>query len=362
MGFMNIQNFQIYKYALPLNQPLTVLGHQLNNREGFIIHLESDANTEGFGEAAPLPGLSAETLQDALEQLQFLQSRFINLPIPDGVEKLDGAFDAWLTKFKMHPSVQFGIEMAVLNLIANGRNQPLHKLLSFSANDHIQINGLLQGDTNYVVHHAKELISEGFTALKLKVGGGVEENIHRVQAVTEVVAGRALLHLDANKSWNLEEAITFGKGIGCIFVDYIEEPLINISDIPEFYHQTSIPAALDESLSVHNFEEIKSIEGVEILVLKPTRLGSIEKIWGIMKEAQRLAIRTVISSGFESSLGLLTLAQLSATSGRTPSAGLDTFKWFKKDVFIKNLCIKNGQLIVKEKMIKKNNLDLDLIK
>ena len=51
----------IYRYSLPLTK-----GGQ---REGLLIRLQSKGGAIGWGEVAPLPGLSRETLEEALEDL-----------------------------------------------------------------------------------------------------------------------------------------------------------------------------------------------------------------------------------------------------------------------------------------------------
>ena len=63
---MNITSFNVYRYDLPLKSPLYIRGRHLNKREGLIIHLVADTAEEGFGEVAPLPGVSMEDI-DAVE-------------------------------------------------------------------------------------------------------------------------------------------------------------------------------------------------------------------------------------------------------------------------------------------------------
>ena len=72
--------------------------------------------------------------------------------------------------------------------------------------------------------------------------------------------------------------------------------------------------------------------GPAILILKPTILGGIEKVWQLMIHAQGLALETIMSSSYESSIGILGLANIAACAGHDYSNGLDTLKYFKEDV------------------------------
>jgi len=359
---MNIAAVDIYQYALPLSQPLTIRGQAITKREGLILHLMSEKGEEGFGEIAPLTNFSRETLSESIAQLQSLKEKLMCEVIPKNLEALDGKLESWLNHFSFLPSVQFGVESAVLNLLANSKNIPLHQLISKTVNHQVRITGLLHGSHDQVTQQAKELLAQGFTKLKLKVGGNVDDAVKKVQAVNDVVYGKALLHLDANQAWNLDDAICFGNTIGSAAISYIEEPLSNLDGIPEFFEKTLIPVALDESLNHLTFDDVKSISGVETLVLKPTILGSIDKMGQVIKQAENYALNTMISSSFESSLGIWTLASLAGSLTHNHPAGLDTLKWFKEDILKASMPVNKGAIKLHDQSIRSNDINFDVLR
>jgi len=342
---MIIADFKIYQYDLPLLKPLIISGKKINSREGIIVHFTSSQGNEAFGEIAPLPGRSKETLDEALKQVKSLKDFFVvNKPIPENLQKLDGHFIKWLTDLSLFPSVQFGIEMAILNLLADAKNIPLNNLISKNRHQYLRINGLLSGSKVEIMQQVPHLLNAGFTAFKLKVGGALAEDIAKVQALSELIQGRALLHIDANQSWSLNDAVTFGNEVGCAAVDYVEDPFKDFAQIPEFFQKTTIPVALDEPLQSLNLDDVKSIDGVFTLILKPTIIGGIEKTQQIIQESRRLGLQTVISSSFESSLAIFTLAQLAGSTARDDHAGLDTGKWFKDNLLKRSSLIEKGMI------------------
>lgn len=359
---MKITSFKIYQYSLPLTEPLLNGAQEIRQREGLMLHIIADTQSEGFGEIAPLPGRSQETFQESLQQLQRLGKNLFSQPLPAHLEKCDGAFAPWLDKFELKASVRFGVEMAVLNVIANARKKPLSCIFPDTHGAQIRINGLLQGAKREVAAQAQKMVEDGFTTLKLKVGRMIEEEITKVRAVTEVIEGRAILHVDANHAWNLNEAVEFGHEVGLAAVEYIEEPFADISQIPDFFMKTTIPVALDESLLTTSFEDLKSISGVEVLVIKPTVFGGIEKNLQMIRKAKKFGIRTVISSSFESGVGLLTLASIAGCCRPPATAGLDTLKLFKQDLLKDALAFPHGKLDIHERMIKDQDLRFDLLK
>lgn len=362
MGSVNIKSVKIYHYSLPLRKPVQIKGRSLKSREGLILRITADNTVEGFGEIAPLPGFSKETLEKAQAQTIQTKSFLLNQEITDHYLKLNGALNKLLANLKLLPSVQYGIEMTILNLLTNAQEKPLYKFLSANTHDYVRISGLLTGSKEEVKQQAQKLIAEGYKDLKLKVSANIDDEINRVNAINEMINGHALLHLDANQSWSIADAVKFGNEVGCAAVEYIEEPFKDLSLIPEFFHKTTIPAALDETLQEKDFNEIKSIEGVDILVLKPNMIGSIDQTSDIAQKAQKLAFETTISSSFESSIGILALANLSAKcSSHDRAAGLDTLKWFEQDLLNEPLNIEKGKIDISKRRITAADVNFDLL-
>lgn len=362
MDVVKIASFRFYKYALPLNRPIEVHGLKLTKREGLVIHLKSERDTEGFGEVAPLDGWSEESLNDAQEQVRELRAALTGRDVLPGVEKLDGKMNSWFEEMNLRRSVQFGMEMAVLNLIAGARQSTLFQSVSHAGrHDYVRVNALLDGTTEEVARQAEKFKEDGFMDMKLKVRGPVDESVEKVRAVNNVLQGEALLHLDANQAWELEEAVRFGREIECSAVAYIEEPLKHVYETPEFYRETMIPVALDESLAKLSFDEFKSMDGVDVIILKPALLGGIEKTWQYMRQAQSLGLSAVISSSFESGLGILTLANLASCTVRDQAAGLDTLKWFKQDLLKENVLIQHGKIDIRRRPPTEKDIDFNLL-
>jgi len=341
---------------------MVIGGHTLLSREGLIIQLISDDGFEGFGEIAPLPGISQENIEDSLKQILFLKSKLTDKALTDTENPLNGHLDQWLGENNLNPSVRFGIEMAIINLVAESKDKSVNRLLTKTHHPFIRINGLLFGSKNTVINQAIDLVHAGFTSLKLKVGQSMKEDISKVQALQEVIGKQALLHLDANRAWNLNKAVHFGHEIGCDAIDYIEEPFPDVRQIPDFFMKTTIPVALDESLTQWDLDAIKSIVGVKYLVLKPTILGGLKKILDIMSQAKHWGLKTIISSSFESDIGLLTLANLASCNERDTPAGLDTLKWFNQNLLKEKLNIQNGKLEIPKQPLHSTDINFDCLK
>jgi len=151
MDLVKIDSFDVYQYSLDLNSPLTVRGQQLQNRQGLIIHLKSEQGEEGFGDVAPLPGFSRETLDDTRKQIPLLRSGLNGHTIPEELTKFSGQFDQWLDSYNLKPSLRFGFESAVLHLLSNAQHTSLYKLFPTTTAHQVRISGLLSGPKDQLI-------------------------------------------------------------------------------------------------------------------------------------------------------------------------------------------------------------------
>ncbi len=356
---------RIFRYRLPFTCALHVKHLTLTEREGLIVVLRGPNGESGYGEIAPLPGFSEEDLAAA----QAKASETLEAVARRGLVTREQPFTGWRTQDVSLPSVRFGLESALLSLQAAVQGHSPAAELSTSACDDIAINALLAGDTETVVDQAAEYARQGYVAFKLKVGRDpIETDIERVCAVREVLPSSVALRLDANRAWSFTQAIQFSEGVGSCALEYVEEPLSDPSRLPEFHQTTGVPYAVDETLqhlgwrvalalrqqgrtaleafSGHPQKGLLEVSlGAAAWVVKPTLVGVPLTFFARETFAEESDVPIVVSSSFESGVGLISLANLAAALGdNSAPAGLDTQQWFAADSLRAPLPIDGGRL------------------
>ncbi len=373
---MKITGFDIYVFDLPFSKTFSLKGNLISKRKGLIIRLTSSNGAAGFGEISPLPGFSQESLEESRQQIMSFGKKILNKQIPNDLSHL-------------FPSVRFGLETAILNLLANHNlsfpnalvgnlTGPLTETFGGDSKN-IPVIGLLEGSMEDVVSEAQRMRKKGFQNFKLKVGAkNISGEIKKVYRVQTILKNQGTLRLDANRFWKFEEALCFGKALKKNSIEYIEEPFKNISTelqrVTEFFQETGISVALDESLSGMNPKNFQPLKGLKAFILKPTILGGIEKTRCWIQRAKALKVQAVISSAFESGIGLSMLAQWAASFDCLPAArlparqgkaglavGLDTYKYFSKDLLIEPLQMDRGNFIISPRPLKEKDLDFTLL-
>jgi len=345
MEFMKVVQLRLYRYHLKLAGLLKLRNQQISERVGYIVELVDSSGNTGIGEIAPLPVFSHESLSDVEQELMHLKSFLLNRDLPDGVERFDGGFDRLVGGMLLSPSTRFGIESAILNLFAPGAG--VASLIGADKISHVKVNALLSGTRNEVLTNAATAVTDGYAACKLKIAGmTVDDAVALTESVRQTIGSDVALRLDANRSFVLEDAIELMRQLGPMRVEYVEEPAKNLGQLRKLLGEKNLGAgvALDESLQEIRPEDLSLPYAVRAIVVKPTLLG-LERAYQFGKAALGNGMVPVVSSSFESSIGLSVLAALAAALGGSEvPAGLDTLGWLRQDLVTNPPRASQGQI------------------
>ena len=192
---------------------------------------------------------------------------------------------------------------------------------------------------------------EGCRTVKVKVGGPVTtlaDDVARVREVRRIVGAEGRIRVDANGTWNVDEAEHALHSLAEFDLEYIEQPCASIHELAELRERThymGIPIAADESVRRESDPlEVARAGAADILVIKVQPLGGITRALDIVREA---GLPAVVSSAIETSVGLSMGAQLAA---RLPQlefdCGLGTAALLTGDVTDAPLLPHNGVIDV----------------
>ena len=346
---MNSFRWKLFRYSLPLKEPLRMLGHVLNERRGLILRLfeESSENSVdqqfGEGEITPLPGLHPESLLQAENQIRdFLSENF------HPTQKRKTLFS----------SVCFGLDMAQRTLHQSSKVSESIKSGETVGRDYksaknkisakqVPVNGLAVASGKKLEQECELLRDAGFKAIKIKVGRlNLQEDIERVKIARKILPDEIALRLDANRSWEWEEAFEFAQAVSNCKIEFCEEPLRGFQKLEELHLQTGIPLALDETLWTNPNPDALPKNGIKALIIKPGIIGGWDgtKFW--VDYAEKKNMQVVLSSSFESGLGLNWIASMAANFLRQQlPTGLDTAKWFERDLIDPPFTLTNGSYV-----------------
>ncbi|MGL5037090.1 MAG: o-succinylbenzoate synthase, partial [Aeromonas sp.] len=189
---------------------------------------------------------------------------------------------------------------------------------------------LIQGSPQDLLKNWKAWLHRTPSKAKLKVARyPMRDELALIRLLCDRLPSLKLV-LDANQGWTREEAWTFCGHLDPNRIEYLEDPCANFADIAFVASRTGMPVALDELLA--QGKPWEPIPQLRALVLKPTLLGSLAKCEALIARAKELRLKVVVSSSFESGLGLNQLFQLAAQWAPDQAPGLDTQRWMAGDL------------------------------
>ncbi|BBM85886.1 o-succinylbenzoate synthase [Candidatus Uabimicrobium amorphum] len=335
---MRVNDIVIHPFDLPLTKPLQLKRDMVENRRGLVVELRGD-DCRGYGEIAPLPYFHNETLQQIHNEIDIIKNSIYSLQWDaKAVVNTPGFFGEKLSVYNFAPSVMWGIETALWNLTSDYLKTPPRCLWKKDCRDIIEINGLLSGKPQDIKQQVDILKKQGVQTVKLKVGRNtLEEDLQNIAYVRQ--QGKWKMRLDANRSWSVAQAQDFLQRIEEHTIEYIEEPVATQQQ-PQL--KSDIRVAWDESVYEQQLPPTKP-PYPQAVVLKPALIGGIARTFQWISWAQKLRIPCVMSSCFETSIGLFMLANIAATTSPIAN-GLDTYKWLQSDVANPRFAVKDNHV------------------
>ncbi|MCB0282815.1 MAG: o-succinylbenzoate synthase [Calditrichaeota bacterium] len=352
---MKIERLNFYSYSIVLKSPLKMMGTFQNERSGFIIELIDENGLSGWGDAAPFPGLHKESLE-TVEQV--FKNSFSAL-----LKQKDNNYRSWLQftqdLFSGTPSLCFAVQSALLMISAKLKNVLPALFVNPQALTDIKLNALLTPDNLNSFHD--KIVGQGFKAVKIKVGiQSIDDEINLINSLHKKCGEDIKIRLDANRNWSFKQAVFFAKSVQKSCIEYIEEPLENPAMCPQFFAETGLNYAFDESLHDGLFDATKNYHGLSTLIIKPAVVGSFYKLSKILANAHMKNHRIIFSSTFESGIGLTAIANLAAAFAGNSVHGLDTISWFTTDTIIPSFRIENSHINLNE--LSKSVLNKEILK
>jgi o-succinylbenzoate synthase len=270
-------------------------------RSGILINITDEKGNGGWGEIAPLPKWSHETLEDSLKQFNQKQQEIMRVDwtAPTCLREIE--------KLNLLPSVSFGLESALLSMLSP---IPEHS---------VPTSALFMGSPQEIMQQAELRHGEGYTSAKLKVSNlSFEEAAQMIHQLKN----KFRLRIDVNRAWRTSDSLQFFEQFPLDTFDYVEEPFQNPDDLALFPH----PLGVDESFP-HDLclEQLESLPTLKALIYKPTIQGGMLGCLPLHEWTAKRGIELVLSSSFESDLGLAYVASIAHRLSLSAPVGIGTY-------------------------------------
>lgn len=341
---MRPRSVEVIPYALPFKEPYVTARGVLTRREMVLLRIRTDEGREGLGEAVPLALRGGASLGQVVRELEevangdALAEFFARGPIPEiaEVSEIDPRLD-------LSPPSRTALLTALADLwltaIAEAHGPDVEPApVSCNAT-------LVAGEPPAVAEDALRWHESGYRTFKLKVGGG--DDLAQVRAVREALGPEALLRIDANAAWSLEDAERTLRELEPLDIELAEQPVATMEEAAQLVGTTSIPLAGDESIASRaDAERALSLGAFGLTGIKLSKVG------GYVDGVQVAEVMpSYVSSALDGPVGIAAAAMLAENvrhfnwpGNRERAHGLATQRLFASTIAAVECELRGGML------------------
>lgn len=245
---MKIENIKLESIALPYKKPLITASNQFYTAHGFLVVASGDNGHEGYGyiDVFPRTGETIGSVKYAVEK--------VLKPVLVGKDIEDLAALGQLINRTMidNRRVKGGIDIALYDLLAKSFGAPLYVLLGGLAKKEVTVITMVSvAEPEEMAQECRDLVKQGFSALKLKVSGKIEPDLERVAAVRDAVGKDVFIKIDSNEAFDAKSAIRLAAGLTELGVAIFEQPIsrFHAQAFAQVKNHSSIKIEADQSAS-----------------------------------------------------------------------------------------------------------------
>ncbi|MEI2415060.1 mandelate racemase/muconate lactonizing enzyme family protein [Orrella sp. JC864] len=213
-------------YRLPEGKTVVMGVGSTLKRDAIVVKVETDEGITGYGEAHP--GRSPKAI------VALIQGTLA--PLLEGMEATD-CVGAWQRVHRMQLASHglgagaalavSGIDMALWDIRGKAAGMPLYKLLGGSRRRiPAYAGGIALGyqPAESLAEEARQYVSQGYRAVKLRLGDTVAQDIARVRAVRQALGPDVDILTDANTAYTLADVRRVMPVLAEIQAGWLEEP------------------------------------------------------------------------------------------------------------------------------------------
>src|SRR5262249_23145834 len=195
-----------------------------------------------------------------------------------------------------------GIDIALWDLKGKYLGEPVHRLMGGPVRTAVAAyaTGLYRRESGtpegYLAEEAAAYREQGFTAVKLKVGYGVEQDARVTGAVRKAIGPGLALMSDATHAYDGVEAIRLGRQIEALDIGWFEEPVPpeDVEGHRAVKSAVGIPIASGEcEFTRFGFRELLARRAVDIVQPDTCSAGGLSECKKIADMAAAFGVRYV---------------------------------------------------------------------
>lgn len=346
---MKIVRAEAIPVELKLKEPFAIANETTEVADNIFIRLETETGIVGWGCSTP-DTVTSETKETVLKNFEVAKRLVIGRD-PTRINLVNYALE---NDLEGNPSLKAGVNMALYDIVGKIAGLPLFSLLG-GYRDKIATSVTIGlNPTDLMVKKARQIVSEGFRAIKVKCGINVEKDIENVLAIREAVGSAIKLRLDANEGYSVEEAVRMVKTLEekGVAIEILEQPTkaSYLYSLKEVTSQCSVPIMADETaLTLRDSVKLVKNEIADMINIKLMKIGGITNAIKANMLAELADVPIMVGCMNESMAAMSAGVHFACAFRNVRYADLDSALDFVNDVAKGGAIYEEGYVIPSEK-------------
>lgn len=287
------------KFELPFTHPFTISKGTKTYQPTFIVELDH-FGIKGYGEAPAINyyNITVEKMIEDLEAKRLFLEKFTFTDPERYWHYLHHLFPA-------NPFLVCALDMAGWDIFGKLKRKQLHELWGLDSTSAPLTDFTIGIDS--VEKMVAKMKERPWPIYKIKVGSA--DDIEMVTAIRNHTD--AVLRVDANAGWTLEEALQKIPLLKKLGVEFVEQPLAkdDWEGMKLLYQQSELPLIADESCV--SAADVKKCHGFfHGINIKLTKCSGLTPARNMIEEAKSLGLKVMVGCMNESSVGTAAIAQI----------------------------------------------------
>ena len=321
---LKIDRVEVFGVAMPLSGTFTSAGVSKQATKCVVVRLTASDGTVGISSIEP--SAAAKSPGTAMELMATVRDRLAPAVIgrdPANVHQLIACMDALAPT---QPGAGAAMEMACVDLASRLQGVPIYTWLGGAAQESVQFNGWIGVlPPEEAAAEAIRWQKAGFRSAKIKVGGGIEADRDRIEAVRSAVGSEMKLRIDANMQYDADTSLKLARMVKKFDLQLFEQPVPqhDLAGMARVRREGGIPIMADESISDHaSLIAVIKADAADFVKFGIKQAGGFLRAAHMLATAEAAGLPVVIGHGF--GLDPSTIAEVMlAASSRNVLPGLE---------------------------------------
>ena len=297
---MKISNIRTSTLKAPLKNPFITSLRRVDALEDLVVIIECDDGSVGYGEGAPTPVITGETMGSMIATIEYIKPHLIGKEIED-FDTLLGLIHHLILK---NTTAKSALEIALYDLRAKSLKQPLYQMLGGTQTHFKTDITISMGEIEKMIADSLDAVNLGYDTLKIKIGDDPQKDVERVKAIHNALDKNIKLRLDANQGWTAKESVSLLHALEKenIIAEFIEQPVAadDTEGLLYIKERVQTPLLADESIfSVKDARKLLELEAIDYVNIKLAKTAGITQALELADLSKAFGVKCMIGCMLE---------------------------------------------------------------